>query len=720
MAYFILISFFSLLYIFATSMGFITKNLFQNTLSYALGTYTGEDVAQYALFYVFIISSLISFCAYFLYKIERIRPFFALSLFIMLVLTPFYEADLSKITLFFIILYLLVSLASFTQKHNKNATSEKSKLSIYLLPFCFFMSIFIFFVPAKQEPLQWNFVFTIIDATSEVANKIFSQVKVHFGDNSSYRISFTGYSDDGSLGGGVMPSDKIQLHINGKKAPQDIYLIGSIYDTYTGKGWEKTEANSTYADYKIDTYELIQALYQSDLSAAEQEDVLSIQNAELSYQDIYTQTVFYPQKCLDIDLYDAYKAEHLGANVVFKRMYLKDISYETKYITIDYCNPSFIELCRDNKTNRTPEDANKVIDYAGELYGNKNTFQSLQISTDMDALLSARSDKINDLYTILPSTSPTSIADLAHSLTDQYDNNYDKAKAVEGYLNSFAYTYIPDLPTENEDLVAYFLFESQSGFCTYFASSMAVLLRSIDIPTRYVEGFIVNYDSKISSYSYEVPAKNAHAWCEVYFDGIGWIPFEPTGKFLDSRYRVTENLDPSKKISTTDYSSYHEEESDSQLPYVNNETAENQKTKNHFAFLFVFLYAAIILFLFFISYYFILRWQRKKRYDKSDAKEKISLLMQQIILILELQNEITIDIHSPTRLFDDLSTYSAHLNIDWIYTKEIFQKQRFSPYIPTESDVEHYQSLCRQMEEDFFQNCKQIQKLYFKMFQTLL
>lgn len=75
MAYFILISFFSLLYIFATSMGFITKNLFQNTLSYALGTYTGEDVAQYALFYVFIISSLISFCAYFLYKIERIRPF---------------------------------------------------------------------------------------------------------------------------------------------------------------------------------------------------------------------------------------------------------------------------------------------------------------------------------------------------------------------------------------------------------------------------------------------------------------------------------------------------------------------------------------------------------------------------------------------------------------------------------------------------------------------
>ena len=76
----------------------------------------------------------------------------------------------------------------------------------------------------------------------------------------------------------------------------------------------------------------------------------------------------------------------------------------------------------------------------------------------MDALLSARSDKINNLYTTLPKTSPTSITDLAHSLTDQYDNNYDKAKAVESYLNSFPYTYIPDLPTENEDLVAYFCF----------------------------------------------------------------------------------------------------------------------------------------------------------------------------------------------------------------------------------------------------------------------
>src|SRR5215212_2301534 len=82
-------------------------------------------------------------------------------------------------------------------------------------------------------------------------------------------------------------------------------------------------------------------------------------------------------------------------------------------------------------------------------------------------------------------------------------------------------------PRDNQDVVDYVLFESREGYCEYYASAMAVLLRAEGIPSRVVGGYFpAPYDANEGGHLYR--EKNAHLWVEVFFPGYGWIPFEPT------------------------------------------------------------------------------------------------------------------------------------------------------------------------------------------------
>src|SRR5262252_1773431 len=116
---------------------------------------------------------------------------------------------------------------------------------------------------------------------------------------------------------------------------------------------------------------------------------------------------------------------------------------------------------------------------------------------------------------------------LAADITRSAKNDYDKAAAIENYLKTrFGYTL--QLPqTTVKDPLANFLFERKQGHCEYFASSMAVMLRTLGIPSRVVTGFRSNEFNDLTG-SYVIRAKDAHAWVEAYFPGYGWQTFDPT------------------------------------------------------------------------------------------------------------------------------------------------------------------------------------------------
>ncbi|HKJ35823.1 MAG TPA: transglutaminaseTgpA domain-containing protein [Solirubrobacterales bacterium] len=116
------------------------------------------------------------------------------------------------------------------------------------------------------------------------------------------------------------------------------------------------------------------------------------------------------------------------------------------------------------------------------------------------------------------------VAELADRLTDGAPTAYDAVKAVEAHLLQ-NYVYSEDPPERPLPLES-FLFEDRIGYCQQFSGAMALMLRMEGIPARVAAGFspgVFEGDDR-----YRVRALDAHTWVEVYFAGIGWVPFDPT------------------------------------------------------------------------------------------------------------------------------------------------------------------------------------------------
>lgn len=133
---------------------------------------------------------------------------------------------------------------------------------------------------------------------------------------------------------------------------------------------------------------------------------------------------------------------------------------------------------------------------------------------------------ISHLYLQLPRVDPR-ITALARQITATATTNYARAAAIETYLKT-NYGYTLQLPgVRAPDPLAYFLFERKKGHCEYFASSMTIMMRTLGIPARIVNGFRGGEYNEITG-SYIIREKDAHSWVEVYFPEFGWVSFDPT------------------------------------------------------------------------------------------------------------------------------------------------------------------------------------------------
>lgn len=130
-------------------------------------------------------------------------------------------------------------------------------------------------------------------------------------------------------------------------------------------------------------------------------------------------------------------------------------------------------------------------------------------------------------YLQLPENLDPRISGLAAQITGQFASRFDKAKAAENYLQTeFGYTL--DLRAGGEQPLADFLFNVREGHCEYFATAMAVMLRTQGIATRIVNGFQTGEYNETADV-FVVKQRNAHSWVEVYFpQEDAWIPFDPT------------------------------------------------------------------------------------------------------------------------------------------------------------------------------------------------
>ena len=163
--------------------------------------------------------------------------------------------------------------------------------------------------------------------------------------------------------------------------------------------------------------------------------------------------------------------------------------------------------------------------------------------------------EIRAAYLQLPPSLPQRVRDLSARLAEGAATPYAIAMRIQNYLRlTYSYTLTVPPPPPGRDVADYFLFEAPGGFCSYYATAMAVMLRSQGVPARVVTGYATGtYDYTRGAYA--VTAGSAHAWVEVYFPGFDWVEFEPTVSQAPFGYANLTQAVPGSTPAPSDQSS---------------------------------------------------------------------------------------------------------------------------------------------------------------------
>jgi len=127
-----------------------------------------------------------------------------------------------------------------------------------------------------------------------------------------------------------------------------------------------------------------------------------------------------------------------------------------------------------------------------------------------------------------PAPTTARVNTLARQITASAPTTYDKIRAIEAWLGAHVKYSLNAPPSRpNVDVVDDFLFRTRIGWCEQVASSLVVMARSVGIPARLATGFVPGHRDPLSG-QFVVRERDAHAWAEIYFAGVGWQPFDPT------------------------------------------------------------------------------------------------------------------------------------------------------------------------------------------------
>jgi transglutaminase-like putative cysteine protease len=131
-----------------------------------------------------------------------------------------------------------------------------------------------------------------------------------------------------------------------------------------------------------------------------------------------------------------------------------------------------------------------------------------------------------DMPKALERTDWAHLFDLSWRLSKGVENELAVVRRVEDYLLSGRYRYTTKVRRPTNEPLLQFLFHTRAGYCQHFAGAAALLLRVAGVPSRVVVGFATG--EQLDDRTWVVRDEDAHAWVEVYFPGVGWVPFNPT------------------------------------------------------------------------------------------------------------------------------------------------------------------------------------------------
>ncbi|NEE03081.1 transglutaminase family protein [Phytoactinopolyspora halotolerans] len=198
-------------------------------------------------------------------------------------------------------------------------------------------------------------------------------------------------------------------------------------------------------------------------------------------------------------------------------------NYSSRWLPLAYPAQE-IEIAGDW---RYDNDTLDVVSTDDDVLGTEYTAVSLDVTVDAETLRNA-DEPDSDLSdaTELPDDLPPIVTELAEEVTRDRDTDFGRAAALQEWFRGPEFTYDTSTqPGTSAGAVADFL-NDRTGYCEQFAATMAIMARHLGIPARVAVGFTPGtYEGNDT---WLVRSHDSHAWPELYFDGVGWVRFEPT------------------------------------------------------------------------------------------------------------------------------------------------------------------------------------------------
>lgn len=536
----------------------------------------------------------------------------------------------------------------------------RKKMGISLSPFIILLLLIVLLIPSREEPISWQWVSDAAHACAEFVEEQYIKIKDALSNSdNTFSLALAGFSneDPTDIQGNVNVTEgPVLLRVkNAEVNTGDGYLTGVIRDTYTGEVFVKAEQDlGDENEYSMNFYEVLYNLFYSQLQNPTEERMCIRAMYGIEYVNFRTTSVMYPANTYSTGLEELGQINRESTlNYEFNEAE-KEREYTAYSLLFNIESNPFQQLLRDADSVSYPrefdgtefydemqyitqlsndEDADEIDVVFQECF---NAFRQRRdvtrkiISDDFGEYLTEREERIKELDLQLPETLPERVYTLADSITKEADTTYDKVLAIQNYLEEYSYDLQVETYPKDVDFVDYFLFEDLSGYCVHFASAMTVLCRAAGIPARYVEGFLMDY-SDIEEGSYLVRGNQAHAWCEVYIKGFGWLRVDATPGY--GQRRTTDWNPVSVSTYLPSYSVPHGPETQSETTELDLELQEDKKLSHFWIYLAI---AVGMLLLVFSLSLVVIHVHRRKEYKKADDYKKVMILMYQLLLHLKI------------------------------------------------------------------------------------
>ena len=447
-----------------------------------------------------------------------------------------YMFKVPKTGVVFFVLYVALIVAEYVRSRLRKMKSRNVQSYILgILPFLVLYAVFLSFIPMPAEPYDWQWAKSLYQRAEEKITMYAENMRN--GGSEYFGGTTSGFSERGGLFTDIMNNDRQLMTLGiGKQKEISVYLTGKIFDIFNGREWEnrrehtntgrskKSDENKDDADESeriMDVLETVCALrrYTGSINPPCYRCI----RVDVSYRYFHTNYLMAPSKTWTIgNEENKIKYHQSGGNLILDRKAGYGTAYTLQFGQLDMEREELYQFLEWNQGDDADAWHKVVRQYTGR-------------NIPIEKLYEYR-DRVKEQYLQETRVSPEVEAWLT-VVTADAKTDTDKLKYIENALSDMEYNMTPgELPAtifDESSFLDYFLLDKREGYCVHFATAFVLLARAEGFPARYVQGFCVPI---VRGDETSVYSDMAHAWPEVYIEGKGWIPFEPTPGFGINRY----------------------------------------------------------------------------------------------------------------------------------------------------------------------------------------